>query len=138
LSDMNAWNAKVLDEFRANAGKVGPPFEGSPVLILHSVGAKSGQDRLNPLVYQQVGDAWAIFASKGGAPTNPDWYYNLLAHPDTVIEVGADEVPVTARVAGSEEREPIWTTQKERFEGFAGYEKATTRTIPVVILERRG
>ena len=88
------------------------------------------------MMYQLVGDDWAVFASKAGAPSNPDWYYNLVANPDASIEIGTESVNVRARVADPAERDPIWATQKERYSGFADYESQTTRTIPVVILER--
>lgn len=131
------WNAKIIDEFRANAGNVGGPFEGAPVLLLHTTGAKSGQERVNPVMYQRVGDAYAVFASKGGAPTNPDWYHNVLAHRDVTAEIGTDTVRLRARVAEGDERERIWSTQKERYPGFADYDSKTSRQIPVVILERK-
>ncbi len=134
-ADTQDWNSKIIDEFRANGGKVGGPFEGAPVLLLHTTGAKSGKKRVHPLMYQLVGDNYAIFASKAGAPTNPDWYHNLLAFPDTEIEVGTETKSVKARVANGPERDPIWTTQKERYSGFADYESKTSREIPVVILE---
>jgi deazaflavin-dependent oxidoreductase (nitroreductase family) len=130
------FNQKVIDEFRANDGRVGGQFEGAPVLLLHHAGARSGSERVNPVMYQPVGDSLAIFASKGGAPTNPDWYHNLLANPRTTVEVGADTVLVVARVAPAEERAPIWEKQKADYPGFAEYEASTTREIPVVILER--
>ena len=87
------FNTKIIEEFRSNAGEVGGPFAGATVLLLHHTGAKSGTERVSPLVYQPVGDRFAIFASKGGAPTNPDWYHNLVAHPDTTIEVGTADRP---------------------------------------------
>lgn len=136
LDDVNEFNRGIIEQFRANGGKVGPPFEGAPLLILHSTGAKTGKTRLAPVVYQQVGDSWAIFASKAGAPDNPDWYHNLVANPSASIEVGTEVVPVTARVLDAAEREPIWTKQKELMPGFAEYEASTDRTIPVVILDR--
>ncbi len=134
---MSDWNDKVIAEFRANGGKVGGSFEGAPLLILHSTGAKSGAERVNPMMYQAVGDAFAVFASKAGAETNPDWYHNLRAHPEATIEVGTETLDVTARVLDEAEREPIWETQKERYPGFADYEQKTSRVIPVVLLERR-
>jgi deazaflavin-dependent oxidoreductase (nitroreductase family) len=133
---MSDWNDKVIAEFRANGGKVGGNFAGAPLLLLHSTGAKSGQDRVSPLVYQQVGGDVAIFASKGGAPTNPDWLHNVKANPEVSVEIGTDTVPMRARVANDVERDPIWTRQKEVMPNFADYEAATDRTIPVVILER--
>ena len=133
---MSDWNAKIIDEFRANGGKVGGGFDGAPMLLLHTQGAKTGQERVNPVVYQPVGDAFAVFASKGGAPTNPDWYYNLRAHPEVKIEVGGDSIDVKARVLEDDEREPIWEKQKQLMPGFAEYEAKTTRQIPVLVLER--
>jgi deazaflavin-dependent oxidoreductase (nitroreductase family) len=135
VPDTNDWNAKAIAEFRANAGKVGGPFEGAPLLLLHSTGARTGKERVNPMMYQAVGDNYAVFASKGGAPTNPDWYHNLLAHPDASIEVVTEITRVRARVANDDERESIWATQKRRYPGFADYETNTDRQIPVVILE---
>lgn len=133
----NDFNQQIIDEFRANGGVVGGNFEGAPMLLLHSKGRRSGQERVNPVIYQQVGDAWAVFASKAGAPSHPDWYHNLLAQPDTTIEVGADTIPVRAREATGAERDTIWENQKAAMPGFADYEKkAGSRTIPVVILER--
>ena len=105
------------------------------MLLLHSTGAKSGQERINPMMYQAVGENWAVFASKAGAPTNPDWYHNVVANPAATIEVGTETKPVRARVTTGEERSAIWTTQKERFPGFADYERLTDREIPVVTLE---
>jgi deazaflavin-dependent oxidoreductase (nitroreductase family) len=135
MTELNDFNAPVIDEFRANGGKVGGMFEKSTLLLLHSTGAKTGAERISPLAYQKVGDSYAIFASKGGAPANPAWYHNLLAQPRTKIEVGAEVIEVVARVAGPEEREAIWTRQKEIAPNFAEYEQKTDRQIPVVILE---
>jgi deazaflavin-dependent oxidoreductase (nitroreductase family) len=134
---MSDWNDKVIAEFRANQGRVGGQFEGAPLLLLHSTGAKSGQERVNPMMYQAVGDGFAVFASKAGADTNPDWYHNLRAHPQARIEVGTETIDVTARVLDPEERAPIWEEQKTRYPGFADYERKTDRVIPVVMLERR-
>jgi deazaflavin-dependent oxidoreductase (nitroreductase family) len=133
---MSDWNATFIEEFRATGGHPGGNFEGAPVLLLHSTGAKSGEARVHPMMYQQVGDAWAVFASYAGADQNPAWYHNLLAHPEAKIEVGTETIGVRARVADAAEREPIWATQKQRYPGFAGYEQKTDRIIPVVILER--
>ena len=135
MSDANDWNAKIIEEFRANEGRVGGQFEGAPLLLLHSVGARSGEERINPMMYQAVGDAYATFASKGGAPSNPDWYHNLVANPEATIEVGTHTVRVRARITEAVERDMIWETQKERYPGFAEYEANTTRQIPVFILE---
>jgi deazaflavin-dependent oxidoreductase (nitroreductase family) len=135
---MADWNTSVIDEFRANEGRVGGDFAGTPLLLLHHVGAKSGTERVTPLVYQQVGDGWAVFASKGGAPSHPDWYHNLRANPDTTIEIGTERKNVRARVAEADERDRIWEAQKQRFPNFGEYEKtAGGRVIPVVVLEPR-
>jgi deazaflavin-dependent oxidoreductase (nitroreductase family) len=129
------WNSAIIAEFRANGGRVGGPFEGAPLLLLHTLGAKSGKERVNPVMYRKVGDNYAVFASKAGAPTNPDWYHNLQANPAVRAEIGTEAIPLTARVASDEERDPIWTAQKADYPGFADYETKTTRKIPVVILE---
>ena len=136
---MRDFNQRVMAEFRANAGVVGGPFAGAPMLILHSRGAKSGAMRELPLVYQPRGaDDWAIFASKAGSPTHPDWYHNLVAHPtDVRIEVGTETVAVDVRVLEGAEREAVWEAQKAASAAFAQYEAKTTRTIPVVLLSRR-
>jgi len=136
MSKREDWNRNVIEEFRSNEGKVAGAFQGLPILLLHHKGAKSGVERVNPLAYQKLdGDSLAIFASKGGAPTNPDWYHNLRANPKATVEVGTDTFPVTARVAEGEERTRIWEKQKKDFSGFADYERNTSRQIPVVILE---
>ena len=138
MSEANDWNQKIIDEFRANGGKVGGMFEGAPLLLLHTTGAKSGLERVHPLMYQQVGDEMAVFASKAGAPTNPDWYYNLRAHPDAEIELGSETVGVRSRVAEGEERDRIWERQKELFPNFAEYERTSGgRKIPVILLARK-
>jgi deazaflavin-dependent oxidoreductase (nitroreductase family) len=133
----NNWNDQIIAEFRANAGRVGGNFEGAPLLLLHSTGAKSGVERVSPMMYRTVGDNFAVFASKAGAPTNPAWFHNLVATPDATIEVGTETLAVRARVTSGEERAGIWELHKAAYPGFADYEKKTTREIPVVILERR-
>jgi deazaflavin-dependent oxidoreductase (nitroreductase family) len=132
---MSDWNAKVIEEFRANGGKVGGQFEGAPLLLLHSTGAKSGQARVSPTMYLADGDNLVVFASKGGAPTSPDWYHNLVANPRASVEVGDRTVNVVAHVAEGETRDRLWSSQKELYSQFADYEAKTTRQIPVVILE---
>ena len=132
----NDWNRKVIDEFRANSGEVGGNFAGATLLLLHTVGARSGLERINPMMYQGLdGDAVAVFASKGGAPSNPDWFYNLIANPDVIAEIGADIRQFRARRATADERRQIWEKQKEQYPGFADYETQTDREIPFVILE---
>jgi len=135
MADIVDFNTAIIEEFRAHGGKLSGNFEGAPMLLLHHTGAKSGTERVNPMMYQQVGDALAVFASKAGAPTNPDWYHNLLAHPKTTVEVGAETLAVTAREAQGDERSAIWEKQKTDYPGFAEYEEKTSRQIPVVILE---
>ena len=131
------WNTGIIEEFRANGGRVGGPFEGAPLLLLHHVGARTGTERVNPLMYRALDDGHAIFASKGGAPNHPDWYHNLLAHPDVIIEVGEETKAIRARVANGEEREVIWKAQAETFPQFGEYQEKTSRQIPVIILEPR-
>jgi deazaflavin-dependent oxidoreductase (nitroreductase family) len=133
---MSDWNTKIIEEFRATGGKVGGPFERAPLLLLHSTGAKSGQDRVAPVMYLADGDDLVVFASKAGADTNPHWFHNLKANPDTRVEVGADTVAVRARVAEGEERDRLFDRQKAAYPGFADYEAGTDRVIPVVVLER--
>lgn len=138
IGDINEFNRQIIAEFRANGGTCGGMFEGMPMLVLHSTGAKSGAERENPLAYQPLDDGWAIFASKAGAPSNPAWYHNVVNDPAVAIEVGTDTVAVTARVAEGEERDRIWSTQKANVAQFAEYEQsAGDRVIPVVVLERR-
>lgn len=135
---MSDWNANIIDEFRGNEGKLGGHFEGRPMLLLHHTGAKTGTERVNPLTYRPVDGGYAVFASKSGAPDNPDWYYNLVANPDVKIEVGADTIAVRARVAATEERDAIWSKQEEGWSVFADYrESASPRQIPVIVLEPR-
>jgi deazaflavin-dependent oxidoreductase (nitroreductase family) len=135
MTEAADWNSGIIAEFRANGGKVGGPFEGMPLLLLHTTGAKSGADRVNPVSYRRAGDGYAVFASKAGAPTNPDWYHNLVAHPQVQVEVGTQTLPMTARVTSGAERDDIWTAHKTQYPGFAEYETKTSRQIPVVVLE---
>jgi deazaflavin-dependent oxidoreductase (nitroreductase family) len=128
------FNAKVIEEFRANEGRVGGMFEGMPVLLLHHVGARTGTARVNPLVYLADGGDYVVFASKGGAPENPAWYWNLKADPSTRIEVGPDTLAVRAREAGGAERERLFEAQKGAQPQFGEYERKTERTIPVMVL----
>ncbi len=132
------FNAQVIDEFRANGGRVGGMFAGRAMLLLHHTGARSGVRRVTPLVYLRDGERYVVFASKGGAPTNPAWYHNLLAHPDTKIEVGTDTVAVHAAEITGEERERLFHAQVQRAPQFADYQDKTARTIPVVALTPRG
>jgi len=138
MSEADNFNQQIVDEFRANDGKVGGTFEGFPLALVHHTGAKSGIERVNPLAYQRLGDdSVAVFASKGGAPTNPDWFHNLVTNPNTSIEIGTQRYDVTARVATGEEREKIWEAQKTAFPNFAEYEATSgDREIPVVVLDK--
>ena len=130
-------NASIIEEFRANAGKVGGFFEGATMLLLHTTGARTREPRVNPLVYLPDGDRYVIFASAGGAPNHPAWYHNLLAHPDVEIEVGTRTIPVRAREVMGPERDELYARQVERRSSFAEYPKKTTRLIPAIALEPR-
>ena len=131
---MNDFNAGVIKEFRANGGKVGGPFEGAPILLLTTTGARSGATRVNPLAYLPDGDRMLIFASKGGAPTNPDWYHNVRAHPDVTVEVGGQTKRMRAVELTGAERDRLFAEQAKRMPGFADYQANTTRVIPVIAL----
>jgi deazaflavin-dependent oxidoreductase (nitroreductase family) len=133
----NDWNAGVIEEFRANDGKVGGPFEGAPMVLVHHRGAKTGTERVTPLMCQVEGERIFIFASKAGAPDNPDWYHNLLANPDATIEFGSDrDIGVRVVELTGEERNRVWERQKREWPQFAEYEEKTDRTIPVLELQR--
>lgn len=133
---MSDWNKDIIEEFRGNDGNVGGMFDGRLLLLLHHVGAKSGTERVSPLMYQTLDDGFAIFASKGGADQNPAWLHNLKSNPETTVEIGTETVTVRARVAEGEEHDRIWAQQKRDFSFFAEYEQKTSRSkIPVVILE---
>ena len=133
---MQGFNERIIEEFRANSGRVGGPFKGMPILLLHHRGARTGIERVSPLAYQPLdGGAYAVFGSKGGAPTNPDWFHNVVANPRVAVEMGADRFEADARVAEGEERERIWERQKRDRPAFGEYETWTSRQIPVVILE---
>lgn len=129
------WNQRVIEEFRANGGKVGGNFEGAPMILVHHRGRRSGLERVNPMMYQPAAGGYAVFASKAGAADNPDWYHNLVAETTTTVEVGAETETVTVRELDGDERERIWERQKRDYPGFAAYEKsAAPRTIPVLLL----
>jgi deazaflavin-dependent oxidoreductase (nitroreductase family) len=136
MSEPNDWNAKVIAEFRANEGRVGGPFEGGNIVLLHAVGRKSGVERVNPLAYLPDGDRYVIIASKGGAPTNPDWYYNLLAHPRVTIEVGTETFEADAVEVTGEDHELLWKRVVAAMPGFGEYQKNTERIIPLFALTR--
>ena len=136
MPDVNDHNRAIIDEFRANGGQLGGNFEGAPVLLLHTTGARSGNERVNPMMYLRDGDRLVVFASKAGAPTNPDWYHNLVANPEVSVEVGSDTFAVHATVLIGAERDRLWEKQKQLYPGFKEYEERTTRAIPVVALTR--
>ena len=142
MPEVSQWNEWVVDEFRANRGRVGKEYDGFLMILVHHVGAKSGVARLNPLVYQAVGDDFAVFASKRGATRHPDWYYNLIANPRTSVEIGTatgtEIVEVLARDTAGAEREKIWAAQKDAMPVFREYEAVADRVIPVVVLSPSG
>jgi len=135
LSD---WNANVIEEFRTNHGKVGGMFEGAPLLLLSTTGAKSGATRVNPLMYLPVGDRVAIFASKGGAPSHPDWFHNVKANPKVSVEIGDETFEAIASEVTGDERDDLYARQAEAYPQFAEYQADNPRLIPVVVIERAG
>jgi len=134
---MNDFNTQVINEFRANKGIVGGRLEGRNVVVVHHTGAKSGTERVTPLIYQADGDGWCIFASKAGSTENPAWYFNLKANPDTKIEVGDEIIDVTCVEIYGDERDRIWEAQKAHEPEFAAYEESAQRVIPVLRFQRR-
>jgi deazaflavin-dependent oxidoreductase (nitroreductase family) len=137
VSSQNDFNARIIDEFRANAGHVGGQFQTTRLLLLHHTGARTGMERINPLAYLEDDGRYVIFASKAGAPTNPDWYHNLKAHPDVRIEVGRETIEVTAHETTGSERERLFRAQAAVVPAFADYQAGTERVIPVVVLTPR-
>jgi deazaflavin-dependent oxidoreductase (nitroreductase family) len=132
------FNTAIIEEFKANGGKVGGNFEGAPMVLLHTTGAKSGEARTHPLVYLPDGDSWIVFASAAGAPSHPAWYRNVVAHPEITIEIGTESIPVVATEVTGPERDELYAKQAAIMPGFAGYEEKTAgiRTIPVIRLSR--
>jgi deazaflavin-dependent oxidoreductase (nitroreductase family) len=130
------WNQHIIEEFRANGGKVGGYFEGAHMILIHHIGARSGIERINPLTYLPDGQDMVIAATKGGAPTNPDWYHNLKAHPRIQVEVGTETFTVEATEVTGEERDELWRRLVELRPGFADYETKTTRVFPMFRLRR--
>lgn len=130
------FNSKVVEEFRANGGVVGGMFAGAPMIILTTTGAKSGQQRVIPLVYTRDGDRIVVIASKGGMDTNPDWYYNMVANPEVTVEVGTETFQAKATEVTGEERDRLYDAQAELMPNFKEYQEKTTRRIPVFVLER--
>jgi deazaflavin-dependent oxidoreductase (nitroreductase family) len=136
LDGVNDWNAKVIAEFRANEGKVGGQFAGAPMILVHHFGAKSGVERVSPMVYFPDGDRMLIVASAAGAPKNPDWYHNLKANPRVPVEVGAETFPVAVEELAPDERAEKWAQITAAMPGFADYQTKTSRVIPVLALSR--
>ncbi|MEM7092098.1 MAG: nitroreductase family deazaflavin-dependent oxidoreductase [Actinomycetota bacterium] len=137
MSDALSFNEKVIAEFRANDGVCGGPFEGMPMILVTMTGAKSGRELCSPLVYSLDGDDAVIIASKGGAPTNPNWYHNLVANPSVTVEIGTDRYAATAVEAQGEERQRLYDAQAEQMPFFAEYaDNAAPRVIPVFRLVR--
>jgi deazaflavin-dependent oxidoreductase (nitroreductase family) len=128
------FNAQIIEEFHVNEGRVGGIFDGMPLLLLHHTGAKSGKGRINPLAFLSDDGRYVVFASKAGAPTNPDWYHNLKAQPNVTIEIGTDTIDAVASEATGEERERLFRAQAERAPQFAEYQQQTERVIPVIVL----
>jgi len=134
MSDLNERNKKIIDEFRANEGRVGGNFDGKLLLLLHTKGAKSRQERINPLACIKDGDRLAVIASKGGADTHPDWYYNVIANPHITVEVGTETFQARAAVAEEPERTRLYDQMVTVMPGFDGYRRKTARVIPVIVL----
>ncbi len=141
MPNANDWNEKIIAEFRANEGRVGGPFEDAPIVLVHHRGRKSGREYVTPVMYllgDSDDDVIYVFASKAGAPSNPDWYYNLMAADASTVERGTDTYQVTVRELTGDERDRIYAEQARRYPGFAGYAQRTAgvRTIPVLELRR--
>ncbi len=131
---MNDWNARIIEEFRANGGKVAGQFEGAPILLLHSTGARTGEERVNPMMYLELDGRRFVFASKAGSDRHPDWYHNLVANPRVRVEIGTSTLEAIAVPLSGEERGEVYAEQARRYPGFAEYQAKTSRVIPVVEL----
>jgi deazaflavin-dependent oxidoreductase (nitroreductase family) len=136
LEAFQQFNKRLIAEFRANGGKVGGQFAAAPMLLLTTTGRRSGQPRTNPVVYTTDNGRYVIIASKGGAPTNPDWFHNLRANPEVIVEIGGETFPARATVPEGAERDRLFTRMVGQMPGFGEYQTMTTRQIPVVLLER--
>jgi deazaflavin-dependent oxidoreductase (nitroreductase family) len=134
---MSDWNTKIIEEFRANEGIVGKPFENTKLLLLHTSGAKSGLTRINPVAYTVDGDRLVIIASKGGAHTHPDWYFNLVSDPNVTLEVGSEKYDAVASIEDEPERTRLYDQMAAQYTGFDGYRQKTSRKIPVITLKRK-
>lgn len=131
---MSDWNTAIIEEFRANKGKVGGHFEGADLLLLHTTGAKTGLDRVSPVRYLMDGNRYVVIASKGGADTNPDWYRNLVAHPEVSVEAGTEHFSAIAAVASEPERTRLYEKMEALSAAFTEYKHKTSRVIPVITL----
>ena len=138
IDEMTQFNNKIIDEFRANGGTVTGMFEGMPMILITTKGAKSGKTRTTPLVYSRDGDRFVIIASMGGAPKHPQWFHNIVAHPEITVEVGKEKFQARASVPQGAERDRLFNQQAAQMPNFAEYQKNTTRVIPAVVLERVG
>ena len=136
MNKFNDWNKMIIKEFRANGGKVGGQFENMTLLLLNTVGVKSGKIRVNPVAYINDGSRFIIAASKAGADTNPDWFNNLVAHPEIEIEVGDQRFKVNASVSDEPERTELYEKMVSKYPGFADYVVKASRVIPVVVLTK--
>ena len=134
---MNDYNRLLIEEFRANEGKVSGQFAHTPLLLLTTRGARSGQRHTTPLAYMPVGDSLVVFASAGGSPTHPDWYYNLEAHLDVIIEVGSESFNALAVITEKEERDRLWTRGVGLYPSLAEHQAKTTRQVPVIVFARQ-
>ena len=137
MTDQNDYNRKLIEEFRANRNKAGKAFEGRPLLLLTTTGARSGQRRTTPMMYIPYGDRLLVIASNVGAPTHPAWYHNLVAHPEVTVEVGTETFNATAAVTEGSERQQLWSRIVELYPFFAEHQAKTPRQIPVIALSRR-
>lgn len=135
MAERRDWNRSVIEEFRANSGQVGGMWAGRPLLLLTTTGAKSGKQRTHPLMFLREGDRLFVFASKGGAPSNPDWYYNLLAHPEVSVELDGRTFPASAKPVTGAERDQVYARWAALYPQFREYQEKTARTIPVIELD---
>jgi deazaflavin-dependent oxidoreductase (nitroreductase family) len=136
MNNANEWNKTIIEEFRANDGKVGGQFADMPLLLLHTTGAKSKLPRINPVAYIADGEQLAVMASEAGAPTNPDWYYNIVANPEVSVEIGTEQFQARTTIAAEPERTRLYEKMATANPGFAEYQRQTTRIIPVIVLRR--
>lgn len=136
MAALNDYNAKLIDDFRANGGRLQGDFADAPIVLITHTGAKSGKQRTNPIAYTRDGDNVVIIASKGGAPTHPDWYFNIVANPEVTVELPGEKYQARARVATGDERSRLFAAQAEILPNFKDYQDKTTRQLPVIVLER--